>query len=710
MISFAQSASLQYNGVRWRIHHCANNHLQKVDMPFSSSSHTFVGKWITSADFADLPIHNVFHRQLDTKLKANPHIGVRNRHILFRRKFNVEIVEQTIIHITADDYYKLYINGEFITQGPAPAYPFRYYYNSIDITRVLHPGENTIAIHTYYQGLINRVWVSGDNRHGLLLDLTTNDGHCLLASDTSFRCHPHSAYSAEGVTGYQTQFLECYDTRSVECDFFKPNYDDSGWSQAALRQNPDWIPVPQPSKQLYFERISPLSVQYNQGRILVDFGAIYVGYLFLSATGPSGAQITLRFGQELNTDGTVRSEMRCNCNYVEHMILSGKTACLNQFDYKSFRYVELLLPPDTTIDANRLHLISRHYPFHLKAIPKYNDPEAIAVWQLCVDTLHYGVQEVIQDCMDREKGYYMGDGCYTLLTYCILQHDFSLMEKFIDDCLDTAFINPGLMTCADCAFMQEIAEFPLIMITTILPYLIMSGNLAFIRDRYNRIAEILDFYRDQYAESDGLLNHLDKWCVVEWPRTFRDGYDVDIEEGKICTEKHNVINAYFIGAVKALNRIANRLELPSYRNDVQELQNAFCNAFYDETRHLFRDSVHSNHISLPANVFAAFYGLIPDESCRKAVLGLIRKKRLNSALLFIPFPMLAYLLREGEEALVHTMLTDSTKWLNILSEGGTRTFEGWSKKSKSNASLFHLTLSFAAAFLTDWSIKDSFDF
>lgn len=72
--------------------------------------------------------------------------------------------------------------------------------------------------------------------------------------------------------------------------------------------------------------------------------------------------------------------------------------------------------------------------------------------------------------------------------------------------------------------------------------------------------------------------------------------------------------------------------------------------------------------------------------------------------------MLSFLLREGEEALVHDLLTDPTTWRNILAEGGTRTFEGWSKDSKWNTSLFHLTLSFAAAFLTDWPINEAFDF
>lgn len=675
------------------------------------SSHTFAGQWITSPELAEMPVHNVFHRQLDRSQPPNPHADVANRHVLFRRKFLLDAVEPTTIHITADDYYKLYLNGQFVTQGPAPAYPFRYYYNSVDVTRFLLPGENTIAIHTYYQGLVNRVWVSGDNRHGLLLDLVTNDGgQLLLASDTSFRCHPHTAYSADGIVGYKTQFLERYDARAPECRFFLPTFDDRAWPRAALRRNPDWNPVPQPSRQLDFELIPPASVQRDGQLVRIDFGAIYVGYLALIAKGPRDAEITLRFGQELNPDASVRHAMRCNCDYVEHMVLSGGADSLNQFDYKSFRYVELLLPPDTDIAVQHLRLIARHYPFRLAAQPKYRDPEALAVWNLCVDTLRYGVQEVIQDCMDREKGYYMGDGCYSLLTYCLLQRDFSLMEKFIDDCLDTAFINPGLMTCADCAFMQEIAEYPLIMITTILPYLTVTGNRDFIRTRFSQLTAILDFYRDQYAEADGLLNNLDKWCVVEWPKNFRDGYDADIEEGKVCTDKHNAINAYYLGAIKALNRIADLLGLPPYRTDLPQLQQAFLDAFYDADRHLFRDSVRSAHISLPANVFAAFYELLPDDVCKRAVIALIREKRLAHALLFVPFPMLSFLLREGEEALVHDLLTDPTTWRNILAEGGTRTFEGWGKDSKWNTSLFHLTLSFAAAFLTDWPINEAFDF
>ena len=74
---------------------------------------------------------------------------------------------QYLLDITADDYYKLYVNGHFAGQGPAPAYPEQYYYNIIDITSWLQEGKNVLAVHLYYQGLVNRVWNSGDGRFAM---------------------------------------------------------------------------------------------------------------------------------------------------------------------------------------------------------------------------------------------------------------------------------------------------------------------------------------------------------------------------------------------------------------------------------------------------------------------------------------------------------------------------------------------------------------
>ena len=142
-------------------------------------------QFICHPDFSDLAPRNVFCRELEvTKEQSAPSEQV-NRHVLFRKKVTLASFESAKIDISADDYYKLYINGKFVTQGPAPSYPDCYYYNQIDVGAYLCEGENTVAVHTYYQGLVNRAWVSGDNRQMLWLRMSV-DGEDVLVSDESW--------------------------------------------------------------------------------------------------------------------------------------------------------------------------------------------------------------------------------------------------------------------------------------------------------------------------------------------------------------------------------------------------------------------------------------------------------------------------------------------------------------------------------------------
>lgn len=243
--------------------------------------HIFKGKWITDSEFCDLKPRNVFYRQLDkTELPCDEH---RNRHIIFRRQFICgSRTGNALLYISADDYYKLYINGEFVAQGPSPSYHFRYNYNVIDVSAYLKKGRNTIAVHTLYQGLINRVWQSGDNRHGLILDLEI-DNITILCSDESFRTSPHSGYAETGICGYDTQFLERYNSGAEEVGFEQSDFDDSAWDNAKISRYADYTLKEQKSSMLEFERIYPDQMVTKDGRIFFDFGANYIGYLYVTA-------------------------------------------------------------------------------------------------------------------------------------------------------------------------------------------------------------------------------------------------------------------------------------------------------------------------------------------------------------------------------------------------------------------------------------------
>jgi alpha-L-rhamnosidase len=76
-----------------------------------------------------------------------------NRTIAAKKEFNIpgDLLSASIA-ITADTYYRLYINNEWITDGPVRSYPEHHRYDLIDIRPFLSPGVNEVLIIAQYWG------------------------------------------------------------------------------------------------------------------------------------------------------------------------------------------------------------------------------------------------------------------------------------------------------------------------------------------------------------------------------------------------------------------------------------------------------------------------------------------------------------------------------------------------------------------------------
>jgi len=248
---------------------------------------------------------------------------------------------------------------------------------------------------------------------------------------------------------------------------------------------------------------------------------------------------------------------------------------------------------------------------------------------------------------------------------------------------------------------------PLILVYLVLWHYNFTGDKEYLFENYEKVKKLLDAYRREY-ESDFLLKKVDKWSVVEWPKNFQHGYDVDISEGKVCDEAHVALNAYYIAAVKTANRISEILKLKKYRDEAP-LTSAFMWAFYDKEKHLFRDRENTEHISLVGNAFVYGLDLCNDKNFKDSFISLYNKHKISSLSLFCSFPVLMGFVKNERYDLLKEALLDEGAWLRILREGGTTTFEGWGKDTKWNTSLFHLTMSYAAVFMADTDLGKMFE-
>ncbi|MGL4632565.1 MAG: alpha-L-rhamnosidase, partial [Leadbetterella sp.] len=64
----------------------------------------------------------------------------------FRKTFNLEnLPKRFIVHLSADNHYRFYVNGTYVTRGPARGDLNHWFYESLDIAAYLKKGKNILA-------------------------------------------------------------------------------------------------------------------------------------------------------------------------------------------------------------------------------------------------------------------------------------------------------------------------------------------------------------------------------------------------------------------------------------------------------------------------------------------------------------------------------------------------------------------------------------
>jgi alpha-L-rhamnosidase len=66
--------------------------------------------------------------------------------IIFRRSLELAKKPSSfIIHLSADNHYRLFVNGQYVLRGPARGDLSHWFYETVDIAEYLKAGENVLA-------------------------------------------------------------------------------------------------------------------------------------------------------------------------------------------------------------------------------------------------------------------------------------------------------------------------------------------------------------------------------------------------------------------------------------------------------------------------------------------------------------------------------------------------------------------------------------
>src|SRR5256885_5368606 len=153
---------------------------------------------------------------------------------LFRKKIDLKIKPSSfIIHVSADNRYKLYVNRKLVSLGPARGDIDHWNFETIDIASYLHTSNNVIAA---------LVWNDGDYRAEFQISLRTgfilqgNDSaEQIVNTNASWKCIRDSSYRPTRLnlpTYYVAGPGELIDMHQHIKNWLNDLYYDSLWKNA----------------------------------------------------------------------------------------------------------------------------------------------------------------------------------------------------------------------------------------------------------------------------------------------------------------------------------------------------------------------------------------------------------------------------------------------------------------------------------------------
>lgn len=161
----------------------------------------------------------------------------------FRKNFELEeIPGEFIIHVTADNRYRLFVNGEPVCFGPARGDLMHWRYESINISSYLKKGENLIAAVVWnFAGL--KPWAQHSLRTAFLLQ-GNSENEKAVNTNSLWKVVKNNAVQPANASREETggSFIvvgpcDKVDASNYPWDWEKTEFNDSDWKQAKILDN-----------------------------------------------------------------------------------------------------------------------------------------------------------------------------------------------------------------------------------------------------------------------------------------------------------------------------------------------------------------------------------------------------------------------------------------------------------------------------------------
>lgn len=598
----------------------------------------------------------------------------------FRKRFFLKKIPETfILHISADNRYRLFINGTPLSFGPCRGDMNRWFFETVDIAQSLHSGENIIAAVVWNFGLLRPLAqvtfqtafiVQGDTEKERIVDTRSGRGW------GSFYNRGYYPYLAGGYTAHLAVGPgEKIDGNLYPWGWEKEDFDDTGWSDVcerlprALPRNehswgsvsymvPRGIPFMEECPQSFSVVVREEGIRVpreflsgnailsipekSEVSIILDQSFLTTAYPEIEVSGGKGSSITVCYAESLHKDGD-----KGNRGKTEGKEISGLSDCFlpdgesnrvfSPLWWRTFRYVSLQIVTDAQpLIIKRFVSSYTGYPFEENAIFESDNPELKDIWNLCWHTARLCAHETYMDCPYYEQLQYVGDTRIQALISLYVSGDDRLIRNAIRQFADSLLPDGLTRSQYPSFYIQVIPPFSLIWINMLNDYLYFRDNPLFIKKFLPAARDILRWFEKKIDEKTGLLGSLSWWNFVDWAAEYQNGVPQGAEEGG-----SSVISLLFINSLQALASIEEGIGslwyAKRYKKLATEMKRAVIKHCWDEDRGLCADTPIKNIFSQHANLLAVLTDTLPLDKSREVMEKVLNNKDLVQCTYYFQF-------------------------------------------------------------------------
>lgn len=703
------------------------------EMGLLDSSDWSESEWIGLAkDTRDSDFLTRLHHVKQESLSSHPSPLIRTEIAIDKP------IRRARAYVSGIGYSEFYINGTKVSENVLDPGQTNYdkhtLYVTHDITSQLTTGTNALGFWLgngfYGQNLaFDGKFGYGEPTVRAKLFVEFTDG-----TSEEFSTSTDWMTAASPILFDNVYWGETYDARLELPDWSKPGFDDSSWQQAVTKQAPCEVDrlrcqlIPPIRVQ---ERLRPVDViAIEDGKYIVDFGKNIAGWVSITVNQSAGDLIKVVTAEVLNKDQkSLNLKTMGGAPGSTHELWyvckgDGEETWEPRFTYTGFQYVEisgLRYPP--TKESIRACVVNSS----IRRTGDFSCSESLLnqQYQASLLTLEGNWHSIPEDCPHREKCGWLGDA-HAAADVSFYSYDMSrFYAKFMRDIEDSLRVNrrvrqviedgPGVPTMvAPGKRITRVANIDWAVAYVLLPWraYLHTGDIDLFKHHFPHIKNFIAFYMS-FKDKRGIIEDgLGDWCPPRWDRRKAPEY--------MECHPHVSGTAFFYEALQITGKMAHKLGDIEYGNwclnQAAEIRNAFNNAFLEP----IEGTDFKHYGSQTATIMAMRYGMTPNEQLEARLAALLYDINTlhdghHSCGIHGLRHFYTILAEQGQAALAHKMLTDSTfpSPAYILSCGLStwpeRQFE-WKKREFSN-SLNHPMQAGFTAFMyeTLGGIRPTFD-